>query len=366
MRAMYRSVRRYLEENGPVEASAPVRIDLGGTLDISTLHYPLRHLKPQTFNAAVGLRTGIRLMPYTDGQVKVSSRGFVDAAFEPDKAPFNHPLGLMFAVAGYFGLTGIQIDIESASPPKSALGGSSSAAVALVVAYADLLRGEKGDAVFSREQAAMLAHFIEAGVAGVPCGLQDQLAAAYGGIHAWHWHCGPNGTGFGRESLLDDDGLVWFEERTLLAYCGIPHESRDVNGRWIAQFLSARTRLEWAEIVDCTGGFIDAMKKGNSTRAVEWMNRETGIRLKMTPDVLDSLGSRLFEDAIAANCGARFTGAGGGGCVWAFGRCADIKNLKGIWASRTKSIDTATLLDLTIDTQGVVVNNKQKKVEEYQ
>lgn len=363
---MYRSVRRYLEQNGPVEASAPVRVDLGGTLDISTLHFPLRHLKPQTFNAAVGLRTGIRLLPYTDGRVKVSSKGFVEAVFEPDKAPFNHPLGLMFAVAGYFGLTGIHIDIESTSPPRSALGGSSSAAVALTAACADLLHGEKGDTVFSREQTAKLAHFIEAGVAGVPCGLQDQLAAAYGGIHAWHWRCGPNGTEFDREPLLGSDGVLWFQERAILAYCGVPHESRDVNSRWITQFLNARTRREWAEIVDCTNGFIDAMKKRNPAGAAEWMNRETGIRLKMTPEVLDDLGNTLFEDAAGAGCGARFTGAGGGGCIWAFGQRADIKQLKDKWALRAESIDTAALLELTIDTQGVVVNSKQKKVEDNQ
>ncbi len=353
---MHQSVRKYLEENGPVEASAPVRVDLGGTLDISTLHYPLRHRGPMTFNAAVELRTGIRLRPYADGRVKVSSRGFADAEFEPEKAPFNHPLGLMFAVAGYFGVTGVHIDIQSTSPPRSALGGSSSAAVALVAAYAELLRGATGAAVFRRKQAATLAHHIEAGVAGVPCGLQDQLAAAYGGIHAWHWQCGPDGSRFEREILLADDGIAWFEKRALLAYCGNPHESRDINSRWIAQFLEARTRPAWAEIVDCTGGFIDAIKKGDPAGAADWMNRETAIRVQMTTDVLDSLGQRLCAKAVATDCGARFTGAGGGGCIWAFGRRADIKMLKPVWASMTASVKSAALLDFTVDTKGLVVN----------
>ena len=351
---MYRSIRQYLEENGPVRASAPVRIDLGGTLDISTLNYPLRHLKPETFNAAVGLRTGVQLRPYIDGEIKVSSRGFADAVFEPDTAPFKHPLGLMFAVACYFGMTGIHIDIVSTSPPKSALGGSSSAAVALVAAYSNLVRDEKGGTPLGRGETALLAHFIEAGVAGVPCGLQDQLAAAYGGIHAWSWRSGPGGPGYRKETLLEGDGILWFEERAILVYCGIPHESRDVNSRWISQFLEARTRSEWAEIVDCTRGFIDAMRKGDSDQAVRWMNRENGIRLKMTPDVLDSLGRRLCKDAVAEKCGARFTGAGGGGCVWAFGRRSGIKKLKTVWGGRTQAVDTAQLLDFTIDTQGVV------------
>ncbi len=341
-----------------MEASAPVRVDLGGTLDISTLHYPLRHLQPETFNAAIGLRTAVWLRPFSDGKIKVSSRGFSEAVFEPGRAPFKHPLGLMFAVACYFGVTGLHIDIMSASPPKSALGGSSSAAVALVSAYGHLMQAERGHVPFGRDQAALLAHHIEAGVAGVPCGLQDQLAAAYGGIHAWAWQADPAGPGFIRKPLLTGEGHPWFEQRVLLAYCGMPHESRDVNSRWIAQFLEARTRPEWCEIVDCTRGFIDAMEQGDSDAAVRWMNRENHIRQKMTADVLDALGSRLCKAAVAAQCGARFTGAGGGGCVWAMGRTQNIHTLEATWAEQVKTVDSAQLLDVVIDKQGVVVNNE--------
>ena len=117
-------------ESNPVEASAPCRIDMGGTLDISTFSYPLRYLAPCTFNIALGLRTRIRLKPYARGRIKISSKGFKDAQFPADAAPFDHPLGLMFATAAYFNARGIQIEIHSQSPPRSALGGSSVAAVA--------------------------------------------------------------------------------------------------------------------------------------------------------------------------------------------------------------------------------------------
>jgi D-glycero-alpha-D-manno-heptose-7-phosphate kinase len=100
------------------------------------------------------------------------------------------------------------------------------------------------------------------------------------------------------------------------------------------------------------------MKKGDTLAAAEWMNRESAIRRQMTPDVLDSLGNRLCADAEATDCGARFTGAGGGGCIWAFGRQADIARLKPLWASRTETEATATLLDFKVDTQGVHINHK--------
>jgi len=156
--------------------------------------------------------------------------------------------------------------------------------------------------------------------------------------------------------LLAGEGRDWFEQRVLLAYCGRPHESRDINSRWIAQFLTGATRPAWAEIVDCTKGFVDAIKKGDAAGAVDRMNREGAIRMQMTPDVLDDLGRRLTEDAAETGCGARFTGAGGGGCLWAFGRQTDIARLKPAWSARTETVTSALLLDFTVDTQGVIVH----------
>ena len=49
------------------------------------------------------------------------------------------------------------------------------------------------------------------------------------------------------------------------------------------------------------------------------MNRETDVRRQMTPDVLNDIGKTLVELAKKNKCGARFTGAGGGGCIWALG-----------------------------------------------
>jgi len=125
-------------ESKQIEVSAPCRIDMGGTLDISTFYYPLRYLNPCTFNIAIGLRTKVTLSPYERGMVKVSSRGFESVEYPIDEVPFNHPLGLMFAVAAYFRYEGVHIQIDSSSPPRSALGGSSVAAVALIAAFMNL------------------------------------------------------------------------------------------------------------------------------------------------------------------------------------------------------------------------------------
>ena len=72
---------------------------MGGTLDIDTFSLPLHHLSPCTFNIALNLRTRVRLHPYHQDLVKVSSKGFDQAEYPLNKAPFDHPLGLIFAIA---------------------------------------------------------------------------------------------------------------------------------------------------------------------------------------------------------------------------------------------------------------------------
>ena len=165
-------LRRRLKQN-PIEASAPCRVDVGGTLDIAPFLYPLYRYSPCTFNIAIDLSTRVRLSAYRDDMVKITSRGFEPSAFPAGQAPFDHPLGLMFAITTHFGVSGLHVDIESTSPPRSALGGSSVAAVALVAALQTAILNEPPvvDAAF-RKQVALLAHALEESVAGVPCGKQ--------------------------------------------------------------------------------------------------------------------------------------------------------------------------------------------------
>ncbi|MBE9545812.1 MAG: galactokinase [Proteobacteria bacterium] len=347
---------RKLLESRPIETSAPCRIDMGGTLDIPTFYYPLRHLNPCTFNIALGLRTQVRLLPYTKGLIKISSRGFKDAEFPADAAPFDHPLGLMFATATYFNAGGVHIDIESGSPPRSALGGSSAAAVALVAALLTLFERGADGSNFNRRLIAFLAYKLEGAVAGVPCGSQDQLAAAYGGVHVWYWQDRSGQSHYKRKMAVKKEYHKELERRLLLAYCGNPHVSKDINGRWIQQFLAGRNRVVWKEIIDQTRQFTAALTDRNYNQAAIHMNRETALRQEMTPDVLDNVGVRLVERALQNGCGARFTGAGGGGCIWALGEIEDVDRLRPLWEEVLSTRKEAGLLDVKIDTRGVVVH----------
>ncbi len=343
---------RKIIETCRISASAPCRIDMGGTLDIGTFYYPLSFLDPCTFNIAVDLRTRVDIRPHRPGYIRISSRGFDDAEFPADALPFKHALGLMFAIAAHFHIDGVHINIVSASPPRSALGGSSSAAVALIAAF-NRIRQLADLPPIARDRIPLLAHAIEESAAGVPCGLQDQLSATYGGINAWQWE------GYGADSLYRRREIgsradhVRFQARILVAYCGIPHESININSRWVDQFLKGQFRSHWTDIIRCTNAFVEALMVDDISEAVRQMNAETAIRMEMTPDVLDDMGKRLHAAAQTRSCGARFTGAGGGGCVWALGRSADIAALTPVWESILQDRTEAGLLNFNVDVDGV-------------
>jgi D-glycero-alpha-D-manno-heptose-7-phosphate kinase len=338
-----------------ISASAPCRVDMGGTLDLATFYYPLQQAAPCTFNMALNLRTQVTLHPYRAGWIKVSSRGFESADFPLEEAPFSHPLGLMFAVAVHFAAAGVHIEIDSTSPPRSALGGSSVAAVALVGALARS-RALAGGQDLNRHQIVRCAHQIEETVAGVPCGMQDQLAAAFGGMNIWHWHVDADGPAVRREACLPPIAPAQLRDHFLVAYCGIPHASRDINGTWVRQFLSGQGRSQWVRVTQCVRRFSAALREGHWSAAAEAMNEETAIRRKMTPDVLDPVGIELAETALEQGCGARFTGAGGGGCLWAVGDAAAIETLRRAWRDVLAKRRDATLLDVSIDTEGLVID----------
>ena len=88
------------------------------------------------------------------------------------------------------------------------------------------------------------------------------------------------------------------------------------------------------------------------------MNAETAIRREMTPDVLDATGQRLVDAAVRTGCGARFTGAGGGGCVWALGAPLAIAKLKQSWQDILSRTRSGCLLPVSIDRKGLSVTEE--------
>jgi D-glycero-alpha-D-manno-heptose-7-phosphate kinase len=154
--------------------------------------------------------------------------------------------------------------------------------------------------------------------------------------------------------LIAKKKLAAFSRQILVAYCGRPHVSKDVNGTWVRQFLAGRYRPVWHEIVASCRRFIQAIGQGDTGTAQRMMNHETDLRLGMTPDVLDKVGKMLVDEARRLGCGARFAGAGGGGCIWALGAAGQIDLLRRRWQAGVQGHPGAKLLETSIDSNGVL------------
>ncbi len=344
--------------NAPVRASAPGRIDMGGTLDIKTFYLLLRDQAPCTFNMALRLRTRVELRAWQPGRICITSRGFESAVFAPGTAPLNHPLGLMFAITSFFGVSGVEVRIDSDLPPRSGLGGSSAAAVALIGALNQVCT-RAGRSALNIAQIVELAHALEEAVAGHLCGQQDQLAAAWGGMHLWHWRSDlasdptteqkPARESF--DAALADD----IAQHTILAYTGQPHTSYDINSRWIQQFAAGTYRGHWQEIIECVRHFAQALRARDYAAAAAMLHRETTLRSEMTPEVLNPTGQALAAAAQRAGGGARFTGAGGGGCLWAMAPAQAISRIREDWQALLTGQAGAVLLPIEVDLDGLAV-----------
>ena len=111
----------------------------------------------------------------------------------------------------------------------------------------------------------------------------------------------------------------------------------------------------FGEIAKIAPEFFKALKARNFGLAGELMVQEPRLRLQMTPEVLDKTGKKLLERAVEFNCGARFTGAGGGGCLWAVGEKERISGLAPVWREVLESVADGHLLPAKIDTNGILI-----------
>ncbi|MBW1650515.1 MAG: galactokinase [Deltaproteobacteria bacterium] len=332
--------------NPVIKASAPCRVDLGGTLDIKIFHNLFKNKRVATFNIALNLRTEVTIEPYSEDKIKVSSKGFEPIEFFYDKVRYDGPLGIIFLTAKHFNIKGIHIKIDSTSPPKSGLGGSSSATVALIYGFSKLKSYN-----LSVYDTVLLAYKLEEKALKSLCGMQDHLAAGYGGVNLWEWNKNKIASPFIRKEIITDKNSL--KNRIIAAYCGVEHNSKIINSKLIKDFSEKKYVDIWRKIADITPEFAESIEKGDIETAAALMNLETELRRKLTEKLFNNTGEKLVTAAREAECGARFTGAGGGGCLWAIGKAENISRLRKKWESILTPVDNAYMLNTEIDYTGV-------------
>jgi len=347
------SVKKILKNN-IIKASAPCRIDAGGTWDIKAMSLSFERYLPSTFNIALNLRTTVSLLPFREGMVRIKSEGFPDGiTFNSRNIRLAGPFSIFFAAVNYFGFSGLEIKINSESPVKSALGGSSTALVALIKALAKLNEAIGNNRHFSKKDILNLGYQMEDGISGGNCGMQDQAAAVYGGVNGWLWNYSNIKKPVKREKLLDNNGIEQLSKRILVAYSGKWHVSASTNRIWLKNFLEGKTRRGWLEANSAVRELIKSVRSEEWRESVRCLKAELKVRRRITPDALIPETSTLIKEAEKTGCGARFAGAGAGGSVWALGEPDDINLLNKKWDKTLGKIKGAYVLQCTVDPKGV-------------
>ncbi|MDP2914965.1 MAG: GHMP kinase [Candidatus Aminicenantes bacterium] len=222
-----------------IHARAPLRInDIGGWTD--------------TWFAGEGKVLNLAVTPVVEVQIKAfpNKRGekrrvVVHAenygetfSMNPEKpAKDPHPL-LQFAVAGLPGPKDLFLEISLHSPVPAGISTGTSAAVCVALLGALSLLGPKA---YSWAEIARLAHVVETERLGQQSGIQDQIAAARGGISFIRMPSYPKS----KVQAVRPDERTWneLERRLCLVYLGKPHVSSAMHERVIAELEAGGPQL---------------------------------------------------------------------------------------------------------------------------
>lgn len=295
-----------------IETSAPTRIDLaGGTIDIWPLY--LFHPGAVTVNAAISIRAHARIETRADDCIVIHSED-TGATLEADAWPdLRHArtLRLLALIAHFFEARGVTLTTRSESPAGAGIAGSSALSVATCAAFAEWKREH-----YEPEALLQIAMNVEAQTIGVPTGLQDYRPALYGGLAALE--LGVDGI-LRRPIDVDPADL---ESRIVLCYTGEPRNSGTNNWEITKKHLDGDR-----DVFACFERIRDtavAMRAALAARdwdgvgtalACEWENRR-----QLAPGVSTPLIDALLARARAAGATAgKVCGAGGGGCLIAYG-----------------------------------------------
>jgi D-glycero-alpha-D-manno-heptose-7-phosphate kinase len=160
---------------------------------------------------------------------------------------------------------------------------------------------------------AMAAHHVEMNILGWQCGVQDQIAAAFGGINFISIERFPAAT---VEALvLPAELLGRLEDRLLLVYLGSSHQSSDVHRLVIEELEhegAASPRLELLR--RCAVDARDALRAGDLDAFGRALSCNTDVQARLHPALIGDV-ARLVMDLAARHgaAGWKVNGAGGDG-----------------------------------------------------
>ncbi|MDB3896047.1 kinase [Alphaproteobacteria bacterium] len=206
--------------------------------------------------------------------------------------------------------TGLELHHQSDLPARAGLGSSSSFAVGLINAISNL----KMQTVSAR-QLADAAIYLESVVIGETVGIQDQIAAAFGGLNKVLIN--PDGTYSVTRVPVSAEKLEFFEDHFVLIYTGVSRFASKIAKEQVANFSKKRKELKRiSELVDV--GF-DVLTSGSIEDFGPLLHESWRLKSGIASGVSPGFVSEIYERALAAGAtGGKVLGAGGGGFMLFF------------------------------------------------
>jgi D-glycero-alpha-D-manno-heptose-7-phosphate kinase len=228
-----------------------------------------------------------------------------------ERAPYDGKHDLLKAAINVMGIDKLDVFVYSDVPPGCGTGSSAAVSVALLGALALL-----ADRHYTPHEVAALAHQLETEELHIESGVQDQVAAAVGGI-GFHT-IDPYPKVCSSPVRLRAEVAWELESRLLLVYTGKSHLSGDVHGKVIADYRAGNANAVQAmkTLRETPRQAAAALYRGDLEGFAEFMNLNNQAQKSLHPEVASPQSEEIEEKARqAGGIGFKINGAGGGGSL---------------------------------------------------
>jgi D-glycero-alpha-D-manno-heptose-7-phosphate kinase len=292
-----------------VEACAPLRISFaGGGTDVPP--YPATH-GGAVLSATISRSARARVRARPDHEYHVESLDLMArAAFAPHELVFDGHLDLVKAVLRELAPErGLDLTLATDAPPGSGLGSSSALVVAMLAAV-----GVAGGVQWSPAELAQRAYQVERIDLKIEGGMQDQYAAAFGGLNFIEFHGEEEVTV--RPLQVPAETVQELERSLLLAWSGRSRTDDGILRRQVDGVLGGSARsLESLEAMKALAtGMRDALLRGDLADFADGLHEGWRQKRRLASGIATPRLDELYAVGRRAGAaGGKVLGAGGGG-----------------------------------------------------
>lgn len=221
------------------------------------------------------------------------------------------------ATLKYLGIeNGVEIHHSGDLPSRSGLGSSSSFTVGLLNTLA-ALQGK----IFNKPGLALEAVHVERDLIRENVGIQDQIAAAYGGFN----HTTINQDGSFLIRRIETDRLQELEDHLLLFFTGVSRTASDIAAAQINIHETGEKDDALKSMQGMVGEAINIITaRGNLNAIGHLLHESWKLKRSLTSNISSQFVDDIYEKGRAAGAlGGKLLGAGGGGFMLFFARQED-------------------------------------------